>query len=96
MVCGACWGREYIFGDVWLEGVYMNNPHILMRFDLPAGEHVFTLVVSQYRRWRDVSYSLHIHSMAPVRCGCLPWCCCLSLGVTVDGCHGMCVVMGFS
>ena len=36
-----------MFGDAWKEGVYINNPHILTRFSLPPGDHLFTLVVSQ-------------------------------------------------
>jgi calpain-7 len=62
----------YYFGDAWLRGAYMNNPHVLVRFDLDPGSHVFTLVVSQYERWRDVYYTLEALSTAPTQLTSVP------------------------
>ncbi len=70
----VCVCSVYYYSDAWMTGTYMNNPHVLVRFDVPPGEHVFTLVVSQYMRWRDVYYTLQALCMAPVsappRCRC--------------------------
>ena len=65
--CLLLWHRVYYFGDSWLRGAYMNNPHVLVRFDLDTvGPHAFTLVVSQYERWRDIYYTIDAFCMAPV------------------------------
>ena len=66
-----------------IEGIYSNNPHTLVRFDIPpvsANElpassnssvrsvrRSYTLVVSQYKKVRDVSFTLNVYCTAPFR-----------------------------
>jgi hypothetical protein len=52
-------------------GIYSNNPHTLLRFDLPeqqqsstcnaAAERRYTLVLSQFEKKRDVRYTLNVY-----------------------------------
>lgn len=47
---------------------YSNNPHTLIRFDVPPGETMtYTLVVSQYEKERNLSFTLDVFSMASFR-----------------------------
>ena len=52
---------------------YSNNPHTLVRFDVPPGEtRTYTIVVSQYEKEHPLSYTLDVFSMAPLRLTSLP------------------------
>jgi hypothetical protein len=55
-------------------GIYSNNPHTLLRFDLPeqqsssstttttaTAERRYTLVLSQFEKKRDVRYTLNVY-----------------------------------
>ena len=52
----------------YMSAPYSNNPHTLVRFDVPPGETLtYTIVVSQYEKERDLSYTLDVFSMAKFR-----------------------------
>ncbi|KAG5189782.1 hypothetical protein JKP88DRAFT_197520 [Tribonema minus] len=52
------------------KGTYTNNPHTLVRFDLPERsspsqtQRQYTLVLSQYKKTRDVRYTLNVYCSA--------------------------------
>ena len=47
-------------------GTYTNNPHSLLRFDVPAGtSRSYTIVVSQYEKTSNVNFTLDVFSMSP-------------------------------
>ncbi len=58
--------RIYYPSSTFLQGVYSNNPHNLIRFDVEPGRHIFTLVVSQYERVNDIDFTIYAYSMAPI------------------------------
>eukprot|EP00752_Nemacystus_decipiens_P002304 g2180.t1 len=59
--------RVYYPDKPMFRGIYTNNPHTLVRFDLPenrtAGDQwaKYTLVVSQYEKKREVRYSVNVY-----------------------------------
>jgi len=57
--------RVYYLETVWMQGVYSNRPHCLVKFDLPIGAHKLTLALAQYKPVaHQVDYSLEVYSMA--------------------------------
>ena len=58
--------------DALVRGTYSNAPHNLTKLTVPAGQHEYTLVVSQYERRRDINFSLAVYSMAPFKVGRIP------------------------
>ena len=52
--------------DCFVRGLYSNNPHNLVRFDVETSDPgTYALVLSQYEKKRDVRYSLTVLSTAP-------------------------------
>ena len=52
--------------DCFVRGLYSNNPHNLVRFDVEISDPgTYALVLSQYEKKRDVRYSLTVLSTAP-------------------------------
>jgi calpain-7 len=63
----------YTGDDVFVRGLYSNNPHNLTRFDMKDDDPgAYTLVVSQFDKTRDVRYTLSVFSTAPFRLGPAP------------------------
>ncbi|CAM9283760.1 unnamed protein product, partial [Scytosiphon promiscuus] len=61
-------GRRVYYPDKpMFRGIYTNNPHTLVRFDLPENKTArdewikYTLVVSQYEKKREVRYSVNVY-----------------------------------
>ncbi|CAM9120690.1 unnamed protein product [Phaeothamnion confervicola] len=82
---GDVGGRRIYYPDKPMyRGIYTNNPHTMVRFDLPpddgtalTDEHGqrcrrFTLVVSQYEKRRDISFTLNVYCTATFRLGHTP------------------------
>jgi calpain-7 len=59
-------GRVYYPHDAKIRSTYTNNPHTLVRFDVPPGLFKFQLVLSQYERCFDVDYTLNVYCMSPI------------------------------
>jgi len=57
--------RVYYLETVWMQGVYSNRPHCLVKFDLPIGSHRLTLALAQYKEVKhQVDYTLDVYSMS--------------------------------
>ncbi|CAM9298974.1 unnamed protein product, partial [Hapterophycus canaliculatus] len=61
-------GRRVYYPDKpMFRGIYTNNPHTLVRFDLPENKTAkdewdkYTLVVSQFEKKREVRYSVNVY-----------------------------------
>ncbi|CAN0358549.1 unnamed protein product, partial [Ectocarpus fasciculatus] len=61
-------GKRVYYPDTpMFKGIYTNNPHTLVRFDLPENTGStdkwvdYTLVVSQYEKKREVRYSVNVY-----------------------------------
>jgi hypothetical protein len=52
----------YPHENVILNGVYGGNPHYLVRIDADEKHPVMNLVIRQYRKTRDVTFSLQVYS----------------------------------
>lgn len=63
----------YPSDNAFFRGVYSNNPHTLVRFDLEGDDpgH-YTLVLSQYEKTRDVSYTLNVYCTSAFRISVTP------------------------
>ena len=70
--------RVFYPSGCFLRGQYSNNPHFLVRLDVPPGESAktYTLVVSQYEKVRDISFTIDVFSTANFKIRPIP----LSLG----------------
>ena len=63
----------YHLESCWLQGVYSNRPHCLVKFDLPPGTHRLTLALAQYKPVdHRVDYTLDVYAMAPFKLRALP------------------------
>ena len=77
---GAGRGKRMFFGKKpFMTVPYSNNPHTLVRFDVPLQSSrqspvgaSYTIVVSQYEKTRDLSFTLDVFSMAPFKLQPLP------------------------
>jgi len=63
-------GRVYYAENALMRGTYINNPHYLTRMDVGAGVSTYKIVVSQYEKMHDLSFTLNIYSTA--KCVLLP------------------------
>ncbi|GMH52483.1 hypothetical protein TrRE_jg8532 [Triparma retinervis] len=52
----------YPHENVILRGVYSGNPHFLVRIDACEDYPVMNLVIRQYKKWRDITFSLQVYS----------------------------------
>ncbi|KAJ3011908.1 calpain 7, partial [Thoreauomyces humboldtii] len=51
-----------------VRGVYVNNPHVLVKFRARVGEGLYTVVLSQHERvMKALPYTLTVYAMAPFR-----------------------------
>ncbi|KAM3589448.1 cysteine protease [Umbelopsis sp. WA50703] len=57
--------RVYHHGKAFKEGTYVNSPHILVRFNAPAGTSTYTLVFSQHEKLKTLYFSLKVFSFSP-------------------------------
>ncbi|KAF9152216.1 calpain 7, partial [Actinomortierella ambigua] len=55
--------RIYYEGNSLVKGMYVNSPHILVRFEVPPGKHNFTIVLSQHVKLRDLHFTLRAYAM---------------------------------
>lgn len=63
----------YYPGDRTLfRGTYINNPHFLARLDVPAGRSRLRVVVSQYEKIYDLSYTLQVYATSPLEMERIP------------------------
>jgi len=57
-------------GNCILTGAYTNNPHVLVRYDIQGQEDtVLSLVLSQYKKSNDLSYTLSCFCTDPFNLG---------------------------
>ena len=64
--------RVFHRGDALYTGTYINSPHYLMRIDVEDKEknqktRRYTIVISQYEKVRDVSFSITAYCTLPAR-----------------------------
>jgi len=64
--------RVFLSTHSLIRGTYYDSPYVLTRLHVQPGDQLFTLVVSQYRRMRDVSYSLMAFCSSPVSLSAVP------------------------
>jgi len=51
-----------------ITGAYLNNPHVLLRYDIKSREDKFlTLILSQYQKSKDMNYTLSCYCTSPFR-----------------------------
>ncbi|CAO3607815.1 unnamed protein product [Cunninghamella echinulata] len=65
--------RIFYPGEPFKEGLYVNSPHILVRFNAPPGTSKYTIVVSQHEKSRSLYFSLRAYSLAPFKLHEIPF-----------------------
>ncbi|KAF8929585.1 calpain 7, partial [Dissophora ornata] len=55
--------RIYYEGNSMIKGQYVNNPHILVRFEAPPGQNEYTIVLSQHEKTRDLHFTLRAYAV---------------------------------
>ncbi|KAK9720406.1 cysteine protease [Basidiobolus ranarum] len=50
-----------------VQGIYVNSPHILIRFNSPPGVHKYTIVLSQHEKSRSLNYTIRTFCMSPFK-----------------------------
>ncbi|KAG0267423.1 calpain 7 [Mortierella polycephala] len=55
--------RIYYEGNSLIKGMYVNSPHILVRFEAPPGQTEYTIVLSQHIKTRDLHFTLRAYAM---------------------------------
>ena len=58
-----------------VQGTYSNNPNYLVRFDVPNGtgnNKTYTVVLSQYEKLRDITFTLCAFSTVPLKIKQIP------------------------
>ncbi|KAG0361490.1 calpain 7 [Podila minutissima] len=43
--------------------MYVNSPHILVRFEVPPGHSEYTIVLSQHLKTRDLHFTLRAYAV---------------------------------
>lgn len=64
--------RVYYPNDPYIRGVYINNPHYLVRLDTEKVDSSFTLVVSQYTKQSDIYFTLSVYATNEIRFAEIP------------------------
>ena len=67
--------RIFYPGKPMVHGTYSNNPNYLVRFDVPNGvgsNKLYTIVISQYEKTRDMTFSLCTFSTVPFKMKQIP------------------------
>ncbi|KAF9564703.1 calpain 7 [Mortierella alpina] len=54
--------RIYYEGNSMIKGMYVNSPHILVRFEVPPGQNEYTIVLSQHVKTRDLHFTLRAYA----------------------------------
>ncbi|KAI1321427.1 calpain 7 [Mortierella claussenii] len=54
--------RIYYEGNSLIKGMYVNSPHILVRFEVPSGQNEYTIVLSQHIKTRDLHFTLRAYA----------------------------------
>ncbi|KAF9921717.1 calpain 7 [Linnemannia zychae] len=54
--------RIYYEGNSMIKGMYVNSPHILVRFEVPVGQNEYTIVLSQHVKTRDLHFTLRAYA----------------------------------
>lgn len=57
--------RIYYPGKPLIPGVYINSPHILVRFNAPPGLTEYTVVVSQVEKKSSLNFTIRVYSVIP-------------------------------
>ncbi|KAG9296332.1 hypothetical protein G9A89_014924 [Geosiphon pyriformis] len=57
--------KIYYRGKPWVQGVYVNSPHILARFNAPPGTTQYTIVVAQHQKTNSLDYTLKCYCLSP-------------------------------
>ena len=66
--------RVYHIEEAWVQSVYSNRPHCLVKLSLPPGSHKLTLALAQYKPVpHQVDYTLDVYSMASFSLRPLPY-----------------------
>ena len=55
--------RIYYEGNSLIKGMYVNSPHILVRFEVPQGQNEYTIVLSQHVKTRDLHFTLRAYAV---------------------------------
>lgn len=55
--------RIYYEGNSLIKGMYVNSPHILVRFEVPPGHNEYTIVLSQHLKTRDLHFTLRAYAV---------------------------------
>ncbi|KAG0197155.1 calpain 7 [Mortierella sp. GBA30] len=55
--------RIYYEGNSMIKGMYVNSPHILVRFEVPPGQNEYTIVLSQHVKTRDLHFTLRAYAI---------------------------------
>ncbi|KAF9586258.1 calpain 7 [Lunasporangiospora selenospora] len=55
--------RIYYEGNTLIKGMYVNSPHILVRFEVPPGQNEYTIVLSQHLKTRDLHFTLRAYAI---------------------------------
>ncbi|KAJ3089163.1 calpain 7 [Quaeritorhiza haematococci] len=64
--------RIYYPDKPLIKGVYVNSPHISVRFEAPMGKTKYTVVVSQHEKKEELNFTLRAYSTAPFKMGEIP------------------------
>ncbi|KAG0348845.1 calpain 7 [Podila humilis] len=54
--------RIYYEGNSLIKGMYVNSPHILVRFEVPPGRSEYTIVLSQHLKTRDLHFTVRAYA----------------------------------
>ncbi|KAF9354122.1 calpain 7 [Mortierella sp. AD094] len=55
--------RIYYEGNSMIKGMYVNSPHILVRFEAPPGQNEYTIVLSQHVKTRDLHFTIRAYAV---------------------------------
>ncbi|CAG8543257.1 14186_t:CDS:10 [Ambispora leptoticha] len=62
----ATFGEKiYYPGKPFIQGVYINSPHILVRFNAPTGTTRYTIVVAQHEKMNSLDFTLRCYCTSP-------------------------------
>ncbi|TPX33127.1 hypothetical protein SmJEL517_g03958 [Synchytrium microbalum] len=64
--------RVYYPDKPMIQGVYINSPHILIRFKAPIGKSRYTIVVSQHQKRKTLNFSLRAYGLSTFKIGEIP------------------------
>ncbi|RKP10346.1 hypothetical protein THASP1DRAFT_27864 [Thamnocephalis sphaerospora] len=62
---GTDGGRMFYPTEPTYKGVYVNNPHVLIRLSPPAGNSTYTVVLTQEGQHASIYYTLRVYATVP-------------------------------